>query len=202
MPQDAKARALVESAYGWLRLSAGRFAQRYGRPPAEDLFAEGVLVLMKLASRYDEGRGATFATYCAPHVYKRWRGMRDEGRAELPAGGWLEVLGLMRVEGTPMEGDGQHLRRVDEAADLFVTASIMSADVLDEQLDAARLFRLIDELPEPQKSLLNGLYRQGKTLTELTLELGLRRGRARSQVFIGMRTLSRQVCDRFEEGSS
>lgn len=185
--------SLVESAYGWLRVAAAGFRRAHGgkAPALDELVAEGAVLLASLVGRYEVSRGATFATFCSPYVNNRWECMRRRSLREPPVGGWVEVLGLMRVEGSVMEGDPEHQRRAHDITDAFMTTSVLTADQLDEAVDIARFFVFIETLPEPQRSLLLGLYHDGNTLSELTRKLNLKRGTARSQVFLGMRALSR-----------
>ncbi|MEB2285297.1 MAG: hypothetical protein B6D46_12740 [Polyangiaceae bacterium UTPRO1] len=80
-------------------------------------------------------------------------------------------------------------------------AALALGAVSDPAVAAAReLWRAVRELPEEQQSVLEGIYRQGKTYQETSAETGIPLGTMKRRLRDALETLRRRFADDPEHG--
>ena len=180
---------LPASASAWCPVSA----------PRDELIAAGMAGLVEAASRFDPTRGAQFTTF----AYYRVRGavfdhirryasqstfMRARAMAEAAMDDAIEtsLAGRKREPGDGNADAAAALSQIIDLAAVSFTMAECSQALVSEasvgatpedqvsQYEAATAVReALEELPEKERTLMTGVYLEGKTIEEAGATLGL-----------------------------
>jgi RNA polymerase sigma factor (sigma-70 family) len=176
--EDARDRELVRRVVGGDEMAFRDLFNRYGpaaksqalrvvKQPflAEEIVQEAFLALWREPAAYREERG-TFRAWIMSTVHHR-------------------AVDTVRREETQRKRAREELPDVERRIDV--------GDVVAEQQDLAesrvRVRRALDEIPPPQRQVLEMMYFEGKTQTVIAEELELPLGTVKSRTLLGMRRL-------------
>lgn len=175
-PESKEAQeALYIQYYPHLRHIIRGYTQKDNAVDADDLMQEAFFALIKAAKNYDVSRGKSFKKYCAWHVKKaitkalRARYFVDENGVQK----WYVQKPLYSLDEPVTEEDGAtrgELLSDPDAIDPEEKA--VNADT------AARIWALIDELPNEQSRLMRMRYGYGGTVAGVAQKMGMTYARA------------------------
>jgi len=147
--------------------SAKSLALRVVRQPflAEEIVQDAFLALWRDPGAYREDRGS-FRAWLMSTVHHR-------------------AVDVVRREETQRKRAREQLPDLEQQADV--------GDLVAEQTDLAdsrvRVRRALEEIPDPQRQVLEMMYFEGKTQTRIAEELELPLGTVKSRTLLGMRRL-------------
>ena len=175
----------------------GSIARQWHRARFEDLRSAGMLALVEAATTFDVSHGAEFESYAYKHV----RGAVIEAAIKVTYNVETTVRAIFRASGPDLEERGSaelydelvSLDAKDEEAQLlhdlrkraaaltltalYAARSTGGEDEVVEGLanraNAKKLTELIDGLAERARRVVHGIYRDGATLDELAVQLGV-----------------------------
>jgi len=174
-PEQAEERLLVEAA----QRDPARFAELYERN-FERVYA---FIARRVGDRdaTEDLTSDTFHKALANLRRFEWRGV--------PFAAWL-----LRIAANAIADRGQRAGRelvVDDPPELGAEASALVD--LEEVEHRARLFRLVEQLPEDQKSVIAMRFAEEKSIREIAEALGRTEGAVKQLQFRGLQSLRAEI---------
>jgi RNA polymerase sigma factor (sigma-70 family) len=191
----AQIEQLVRDNMGLIRSIVAKVMRTYSQLPGgydrDDLESFGMIGLIQAAQTYDPERGVQFSTYAYRCIENAISGPLTRARRSQVDCISLSVL-IGEEEDTPMED--QLFSKAAEGSEYKDRSMSLSAETAVLGQEASDVLKAaVEELPPPHDAVIQKMYFEGKSLSDVARELQLSSQRVQYLHGRALRMLRRQV---------